>query len=206
MAVTNVYCDVAALREQLGDATAQRLPVAILERAINAASREVDKWCGRRFWKDSVVSARTYRARDPYELWTHDIADLTGLVVKTGRSGANWATTWAAADVEAEAVPGYEGDAAQAWARLSGADGGAQVFPTESRTHNVQVTAKWGWSGVPVDVEQATVIRAAAIFNRKDSVHGVAGFGDFGPVRITRRDVDVVALLSGFIRVRNPDL
>lgn len=205
MTVTNGYCTVANLREQLNDAVAQKLSLEILERAINATSRAIDDWCGRKFWRDAEPSARTYRARDLDVLWTHDFSTLDGLVVETGRSGSTWSTTWAASDYDVIEHPRNADNAAKAWTGLIPADDGVQSLPLDGRGANVRVTARWGWAAVPPEVEQATVLRATAIFNRKDAVHGVAGFGDFGPVRIAKRDVDVIALLDPYQRIRTPD-
>jgi len=63
----------------------------------------------------------------------------------------------------------------------------------------VRVTARWGWSAVPAQVKQATILRAVALFKRKDAPHGVAGFDGFGVVRL-RQDPDVEALLQPFVR------
>lgn len=64
----------------------------------------------------------------------------------------------------------------------------------------VQVTARFGWSAVPYQVNEATILKAASLFKRKDAPFGVAGFNEFGAVRITRKDPDVLELLSDFAR------
>jgi hypothetical protein len=64
----------------------------------------------------------------------------------------------------------------------------------------VQVTAQWGWAAVPDSVKQATKILAAEIFRLKDAPLGVAGFNDFGPVRV--REVPQVSMLLK--RYRHP--
>jgi len=60
---------------------------------------------------------------------------------------------------------------------------------------SVQVTAKWGWASLPEPVEQACLMLSSRLYNRKASPMGVIGVGDFGPVRISRSDPDIAAML-----------
>lgn len=65
----------------------------------------------------------------------------------------------------------------------------------------VRVTGVPGMTLLPPSVTQATLIKAARLFKRKDSPTGTEGSGDFGIVRITRfEDPDVVLLLTPFVR------
>jgi hypothetical protein len=65
---------------------------------------------------------------------------------------------------------------------------------------SVQVTAKWGWPAVPPAVKQAAFIVAADLFKAKDSAFGVAGFGEFGAVRVgSRMNPQAQALLAPFV-------
>jgi hypothetical protein len=73
-----------------------------------------------------------------------------------------------------------------------------------SERPTVQVTAKWGYaSTVPSPVQQAALLLGARIFQRKSSPLGVmAGMvNEFGPVRVSRIDFDVRALLAGYRRI-----
>lgn len=208
MAVVNGYASLAQLREHYADTT--NLTAALLERAINAASRAIDRYCGRRFWLDAAVTTRVYRPQDPYEVEIDDIGTSTGVIIKTDTTGdATWATTWDAADYQleplnSEVVAAGDTVTPYAWWRIAAIDD--KTFPVvTSRRTTLQITAKFGWSSVPVDVEEACILQAASLFKRKEAVFGVAGFGEFGAVRITRRDPDVVELLDPFVRVTKPD-
>lgn len=198
MAVTNGYCTVAELRAHLGD-SGSKLDTGGLEKAINATSRAIDKYTGRRFWQDSSAQVRVYRPDDVYTAWVDDISTTTGLVIKTdtGLDGT-WATTWDAADYQLEPLNAALGDAAYAWWRIVAIDD--KTFPAHARRTTLQVTAKFGWPAVPDDVNEACLIRATNLFKRKEAPFGVAGFGEFGAVRISRRDTDVVDLLQPFQR------
>ncbi len=49
---------------------------------------------------------------------------------------------------------------------------------------------------VPANVRIATMMLASREFRRRLSPEGVAGFGDFGAVRVTRIDPDIEALIT----------
>lgn len=203
MAITNGYATLAELREHMGD-TGTTLTTAVAERAIEAASRAIDKFCGyplRRFWLDSSATAKVYRPDDPYEAWVHDIGAVAGLVVKTDTTGdGSYATTWDSADYQLEPLNAETVDSAYAWWRIVAVD--EKTFPVSRFRPTLQVTAKWGWSAVPDDVQLACLIKSSALFERRNSPQGVAGFGDMGVVRISRYgDPDVVELLSAYTRM-----
>jgi hypothetical protein len=196
VSLTHPYATVAELRAHLGD-SGSTLSTELLERAISAASREIDRHCGRRFWLDSSTSARTYHPTSPYEVWTDDIGTTTGLVIKTGSSGS-YPTTLSSSTYELHPRDAELDDTvAYAWWRILLLEG---AFTVGQRYPAVQVTAKFGWSATPDAVAQACIIRAAALFKRSEAVFGVAGFGDLGVVRLGRFDPDVQALLAPYAK------
>ena len=202
MALTNAYCTVAQLRTQFGD-SGSSLSLELLERAINATSRAIDKYCGRRFWIDSVVQTLTFPVEEDVTdlVWIDDIATTTGLIVKTDDTGdGSYATTWTiGTDFRLEPRNADKHGPSYAWWRIQAT--GNKRFPGPALIDPVQVTAKYGWSVVPDEIEQACILRAAAIFKRNEAPFGVAGFGDFGVVRITRRDPDVLELLNDYVKM-----
>lgn len=200
MAITNGYCTRDELQQHFGDAGA-RLDEDLLDRAINATSRGIDRFCGRRFWQDSVAQAKVYRPRETDVAWVDDISTTTGLLIKTDDDGdGTYETTWAATDYQLEPLNAETEAVAFAWWRITAVDRYAFTVDTAART-TLQVTAKFGWSDIPDEVNEACILRAAALFKRKEAVFGVAGFGDFGVVRIGRRDPDVMELLHPYIKL-----
>ncbi len=199
---TGDYATETQLREQLSDDSSLLSP-ALLDRAVTASSRAIDHFCGRRFWADATAVARVYRPTDPTLAWVDDISTTTGLVVATDTTGDGaYDTVWDAGDYELEPPNADAGGGAYAWWRIAAT--GAKTFPAvgRSRRTSLQVTAAFGWSAVPVEIEQACLLKAASLFKRKDAPFGVAGFGEFGPVRISRRmDPDVAELLTPLMRV-----
>jgi len=194
MAIVNGYAAVQDIRDQLSD-EGSKLSDTLLERSISATSRAVDKHCGRRFWQDATASARLYNAVCYDSLDVHDISTQTGLIVETDAHNTG---DWVVVDATTYHLEPLNADAdmnAYAWWTVV-SDSGAG-FPV-SRTPLVRVTAQWGWSEIPNEVTEATILKAIALFKRKDAPFGIAGFNDFGPVRLSRSDPDVTNLLRPY--------
>lgn len=199
MAVTNGYATVAELRTHFGD-SGSALSLELLERAINATSRAIDRHCGRRFWQDASTQAKVYRPRDADIAWVDDISTTTGLVIATDTTGdGTYETTWASTDYQLEPLNAATESVAYAFWRIVAID--RYTFPVHNLRTTLQITARFGWSAVPDEVNEACLLRAASIFKRKEAVFGVAGFNGFGEVRITRRDPDVMELLHPYVKI-----
>lgn len=204
MAIANGYATLAELRAYMHD-TASVLTEAVAEDSIESASRWIDRTCGRWFYLEAAASARVYRPDDPYVAWVDDIGTTTGLVIKTDTTGdGTFATTWSSTDYQleplnADAVGAGSTVQPYAWWRVLAID--RYTFPQHAFRTTLQVTARYGWSAVPDDVKQACLIRAAALYERRNSPGGVHGLDSFGaPVRVQRSDPDVMALLGPYIK------
>lgn len=195
------YCTVAHLREALSD-SASSLPEALLQRAVSAASRAVDSWCGvppATFAPQATATPRLYYATCPERLDVDAFGSMDGLTVATDEDGDGVCETeWSAEDFIPGPLNADGYGVPYAWQWLTAA---GRRWPVGTLRPGVRVTARWGWSEVPEDIRTATIIRATAIFKRKEAPYGVAEFGEFGPVRISRNDPDVVALLTPYRRV-----
>lgn len=168
---------------------------AELRLSLESASRWVDSYCDRHFYR-TAPEARYFTPVNG-TLWVDDLATLDGLIVAsdTGNDGL-YATTWTTSDYhpvapESAAEP-------RPWTRL--ATVGTLSWPCHTYRPPVQVTGEWGWPSVPAAVSQATLIMAARLHLRRDSPTGVlGGFDAFGPVRVgTRLDPDVESILAPF--------
>jgi hypothetical protein len=198
--VSNGYCSVDDVRDHLRD-TGAKLENDLIVRAINGASRAIDHYCGRRFWQDASVATRTYQPDNPYVAWVDDMSTTTGLVIKTDTTGDyTWATTWTTDDYDLEPRNADADGGAYAWWRIIAI--GEKTFPVYQHRQSLQVTDKFGWSAVPDDIHLAAILKSSALYKRKDALFGVAGFGEFGAVRITRRDPDVMELLTNYVRTQ----
>ena len=199
MATTNtLYATIDDLRDHLriSDATDDPRLLSVL----TATCRSIDRYCGQVFSSDDAATARVYSPYRPDRLWTHPFHTTTGLVVETDTSDdGTFDTTWT---VTTEYVAGPESGYDQAgfavpYNRIEAV--GSRRFPIDRRRARTRVTAQWGWTAVPDAVREATLIKAARVFRRRDTPEGLAGGGEFGVVRVSsREDPDVVMLLAPF--------
>lgn len=210
MALVNCYLS----RQQLQDVLRDQLTAHDDEydRAITAASRQIDSYCGRHFYKVDTPTAKVFRPWQCDEVWTGDIATSVGLIVKTDDDDDGvFETTWAATDYQLEPFDRLEGT--RPYEQIIAL--GAAEFPTPnlsyystrtvrpSRRARVQITASWGWPAVPDEVVSACQILAVDHFKSKDltNIAGQYGTG----TRFTR---DITGQQFGrgfrFTRLRSP--
>lgn len=88
------------------------------------------------------------------------------------------------------------------WATPANATVHTGIESTRPLGRWAKVTARWGWPDTPPDIAQATLIHAARLFKRRDSVTGVEGGTSFaGPIRVSLYlDPDVERLISPYQR------
>lgn len=195
MSITNGYCTLAELKAALR--ISDGVDDSLLERCVEAASRQIDNSCDRRFYADGSVTARIYEAANSYTVVTDDISTTTGLIVKidTNADGTYNQTLTINSDFRVDppngTTTGYPIRMLRALDTL---------FPIDSRGRAlVEVTANWGWPGTtPHAIREATVILSSRLFKRYDSPLGVAGFGDLGVITVRRVDPDVENLISPY--------
>lgn len=156
---------------------------AELNDALASASKGIEDFCHRQFNSAGAVSARTYHPDSHCMVEVDDFSTTAGLVVKTaaGNDGV-FGTTWLAADYQLEPLNGVV-DGRPGWPYWKIGSVGSRTFRCVNRA-TVEVTANWGWAAVPSPVKQACLIIAAETFKLKDAPFGVAGFGEFGAVRV----------------------
>ena len=178
-----------------------------LERCIEAASRQIDAWCGRRFWVDSTVTDYYFTPEDYVFLPVLDISTTTGLIVKADHDMDGTHENTFTAD-SFTALYGYRllprnrasGEPGTALKAIAGGwpvgvDGG------------VKVSAKVGWTTVPEPVEQACLTQAGRLFKRKDSPFGVLGVEGAGYDAVTtlpKLDPDLRPLVDAYRRMDPP--
>lgn len=190
MELTHAYISEDDLREHLEDVD-ERLNSNLLKRVIMAASRNIDRYTGTQFYLDDTPTPRLFTTAVDGELIVDPFGSLVGLVVATDDAGGRTYTgNWPVTDYLPSPLNG------PVYTRLVRDSAGSRRFPTNAP---VQVTARWGYPTAPPEVEEATLLKAAAFFSRKDSPMGVATFGDFAALRVTRRDPDVMELLQPYV-------
>jgi hypothetical protein len=155
----------------------------VLQDILDASAVWIDNMCGapdRQFTADLVATARTVPTYGRvltkgtrYVLLVPDIASPDGLLV----DGVAFTATLPSATrpiTELAASGGWPDD-------------------------ELVVTAKWGWPAVPDPVVQAQKLLASRLWKRKDSPEGVLGNDQWGVIRVSRVDPDVMALLDPYV-------
>ena len=191
MAIVNGYTDLASVKKALRVDDA--IDDALIERAIEAASRRIDDETGRRFWADPTPVARLYSPIDGEVLIVNDIATTTALTIAVDSNGdGTFAKTLTSSEYQLEPLNAVaDGEPFQSIRAIG------TIWPQLPRNRaSVRVTATFGWATVPHTIREACVLLASRHFKRLDSPLGVAGFGDMGAIMVRRLDPDVAALLE----------
>ena len=184
MTLTNAYATMAALKAELNIGQADTSYDVKLEAALNSASRQIDRHCGRRFWQDPATVQREYYADSPYDVQTDDISTTSGLVVRvdTGDDGT-YATTLTIT-TQFILLPRNADHDGLPWNSIRLVDADTTTFPIwTSGRPSVRVTAKFGYATVPDDVNKACLIQATQLFKASDAVFGGLSF-DAGILRV----------------------
>jgi len=203
MTISNGYADLATFKVRVG-ISAGGAHDGDAERVIEAASRAVDRWCGRRFWPDGTAAARYYtpRQEETTLLSVDDFYSTTGLVVESddtddGVYENTWTLNSRTGSYGFVAEPANAEADEQPYTRLKAVSGAA--FPHIIR--GVKVTAKWGWSSIPPEIVEATLILGSRWYKRKDTPFGVMGSQEVGYLTLPRVDPDVRVLISPYRRM-----
>lgn len=189
------YITESEFREYIKDDSRDRSGPILA--AIAAASRSVDSHCGRYFNQRDEVQ---YFSPDPanrfafwlLELDDMDIATTSGLTVESeDDNSGNYGVLWTI-DVDFICEPiNQSSNGITPWPYTQLHAIGNKIFPikyTPTRRETVRVTGRYGWPTAPPDaVKQATKIIAAQLWKMGEAPLGVAGFNEFGSVRV--RDI-----------------
>ena len=197
MAIVNGYASLAEAKVLL--AVTASTHEADIERAIETASRRIDKWCGRQFYQDSSVTARQYTPKDAQILITDDISTATGLLVASETVFGTWGKSWTKDDWTGSYGFRLQPQEGAPWWRLEALSG---TWP-ETRL-SVQVSAKWGYAAVPTDIEAACLILATRLYERKDTPFGILDNPVSAGIPLPPMDPDVKQLLAGHVKMTRP--
>ncbi|MFC0628545.1 phage gp6-like head-tail connector protein [Kribbella deserti] len=160
--------------------------------AITAASRAVDRHCNRQFGLVAAPEERTYTAYwssdlRKYVVYVDDFMTTTGLVITDDEGTAITDYTLKRTNADKDGVP---------WTHIVLNSGG------NCRGDGITVTARYGWTTVPVAVQQATVLQAMRLFKRRGAPFGVAGSPELGSELrlLSKVDPDVAVVLGPYLR------
>jgi hypothetical protein len=205
--VNQFYTSVEELKDRLNiTTTATDLSCQL---AVQAASKWVDKTCGRHFYQ--ITETRTFPVYSIWEQPLDDIVSITQLNVDFNGTGV-FDQQWILGTDYQLTFDGYEFNLntpgeprPYTRARVINFAGGGRFFPFVwpfSRLDRVQVIATFGWPAVPLAVRQAALQLAADFFKLKDAPFGIAGSSDWGLLRLPRQNPAIKSLLASYIGPR----
>ncbi len=183
------YVTKAQLKTYLGlSGTAQDTN---LDNAINSASRQIDKFCDRRFWQDGSATVKLYNPDSLFIATVDDISTTTGLIVKLDTTDNGTHDTTLTLNTDYVLKPSNPTEHVVSDTTYYYPQNEIHILATRSSErfdlkiqNNIQVTAKFGFSAVPEAISQATLIQATRLFKRKDAPFNVMGNEQTGQIEL----------------------
>jgi len=193
VAIVNGYCTLAEVKSALRIAPSDTQDDALLEKAIEGASRRIDGYCQRFFYQRSATV--TLQTRFEKYVAIPELASST-LTLRTDDNGDGvFETLWTTADYLLE--PTDTAVTLVPFRRIVAV--GSKTFPilTDPVRASIQLQGTFGWSYVPDDIREACVLLSMRGFARYNSALGVVGFADMA-IQVRAVDPDVRDLLSAY--------
>lgn len=196
MAISQGYATLAQVKAALR--ITDSVDDSLLEMAIESASRAIDQYTARNFY-NAGTAVRYYAPSDSLNVEIDDMISLVSLQTMSDDEQV-YDTTWASDDYQLEPLNGIVDGISQPYNHIRAV--GDYTYLTLAGEATVKVTGVWGWSAVPIQVTQATVIQASRIFKRLDSPLGIIS-GELGSMRVgSRLDPDVAQLVDSLRKIR----
>jgi hypothetical protein len=196
----SLYATTAQIKAALR--VTDNLDDSLIGMAGSAASELIDAYCGRTFGQSAGTVTRYYSAHKSNHVEIDDMAAAPVFVKYSANRDGNYDTTIDAANYTLLPSNGLIDGLAWPYTAI-------QTINTTTWTiamadePTVAVSGVWGFPTVPASIAQAAIIQASRIFKRLDSPLGVAGFGEFGAVKVSNSlDPDVMVLLNPYRKVR----
>jgi hypothetical protein len=195
MAIVNGYCTLAEVKSALR--LTDNVDDGLLEKAIESASRRIDGYCGRFFYKTASTAINLYPINEYLLRMPEDLANATVTIkIDTTANGTYATTLTQGVDYILEPTDASLRGYPYVHARMVG----GATFPlyTTPSFPTCQVTGFWGWNAIPADVSQACVLLAMRQFARLNAALGVVGFADMA-LQVRAVDPDVRDLLNQYV-------
>lgn len=173
MSITNGYLTIDEATEYVGRSDVR--DPADLEDVVTAASRLIDRHCGRHFYQ-VAATARIFDSDDSYCVNFgpfNDLVSLTSVKTDDNEDGV-YETTRSATTYQLHPV-GASTMAPAVWPYTSLRMLGGQTLPylsTTGRRGLIEITGTWGWPAVPPEVKQACRIIVAEVNKLRDAPLG----------------------------------
>jgi hypothetical protein len=183
------YASLEQLKDYMGQIPADITTLdQIGTQALASASRTVERICGRHFYQTTETQFFS-PSGSPWLLDLDDMEIATKTDLAVGVQWANSLTPYSEArlvDVDFELTPVNQSvNGIDGWP-WTGMRSFSKLWPpryADFYKDTVSVTGTFGWAAVPGPVVTATLMIALDTVRMKDAPFGMAGFGDYGPVR-----------------------
>ena len=156
----------------------------LLAMITGTASQMIRSYCGRSFEVDAaqVASARYFDRVGDRSAFIDDCWSITAVATDDGDDGT-YSQSWTTSDYQADPVGGIGPTGLTGWPYTSLTAIGDLDFPTVDRPA-VKVTAKWGWTALPTEVLNATLMMAGEIYKARSGGFEVfTADANFTPIR-----------------------
>lgn len=195
MTITNGYATLAEARARFGITDgSDTTDDSIIEAVIEAVSRQIDNYCGRRFYVTGSDETRYFTAVHSEYLDAGDIVSITNIYADED-GDRTYEKTWTATDFDL--LPFNAALDSNPYTQIEITPNGDYAFPSGPKA--VKIVGKWGYPSVPDAINEACLIQSFRIFKRKDAPFGVVGSAEMGQLMvISKLDPDVKMLLDPF--------
>lgn len=178
-----------------------------IDNAINASSRQIDKYCNRVFWKTASAEVKYFTPNNHWILQVPDIANTTSLVIQldTNDNGTYDTTLVENTDyylqpINPKVIAVVDGITYyEPYTEIRILDQKSNERFDPKIIKNVKITAYWGFDRIPDAIKQATLLQASRIWKRKDSPFSTYGNTDIGEQELFQKfDPDAKNMLMGY--------
>lgn len=201
MTITNGYATLL----QIKAADRLNIPDAVsdtpLENTITSVSREIDKYCGRYFYKTSTGSTDTryFTAVESERIRIGDFVSVTALYTDSLAGDRSYPYTWASTDYDVFPYSAGTLSEPEPYQWLDITPRGQYQFPVDL-PKGVKLTAVYGWPAVPAAITEACLLWSMRMFNRYKTPLGVSAMSALGQmtVKVPPPDKDVCQFLDNY--------
>lgn len=196
-ATTHGYCTVAELLTYMGrTSTAGNASLATV---IEAASRAIDNYVGRRFY--AMSETRYYTPVSPRRLFVDDLLSVSTLGTDSD-GDRTYGDTWTSTDYDLE--PYNAAADGRPYTRVDVSPNSSYQFPANIKK-SVMINGAFGFNTYhtdpPYPIKQAALIQSQRIALRPDAPFGVVGSADMGITVLVKLDPDVEMMIAPYRRV-----
>jgi hypothetical protein len=194
MAITNGYATLAQIKSAMRIPSADTIDDAMLEMAIESASRMIDAECDRNFYS-SGTATRDFVPNDSYVVDTDDLTTIVSVTLDD-QGDQSFTITLAESDYQTEPVNQRVSGNAYPIYRLRMI--GDYLLPIWGKQATVRIQGVYGFTPTPIQVTQATLLQASRLHKRADSPLGMTWGVDGMGMRVGKVDPDVAMLIRPF--------